>query len=68
MKSNGAMMLLLAAGLLLATAGLRDIFAPGFLSMSPQVKSTFDIAMQFSAAAIFCITAAWSWKRRTNYD
>ncbi len=66
MKSNGAMMLLLAAGLLLAMASLRDLFAPGFLSMSPQVKSTLDISMQFAAAAIFCLTAIGSWTRRTN--
>ena len=66
MKSNGAMMLLLAAGLLLATASLRDVLAPGFLSVSPQVKGTFDIWMQLAAAAIFCLIAVGSWKRRTH--
>ncbi len=59
-------MLLLATGLVMLMAGLRDIFAPSFLNMSLPVKSTFDIAMQFAAAAIFLISAAVFYKSRNQ--
>jgi hypothetical protein len=58
MKLKTVIVLLLLAGLLLAISGFRDIFAPGFMNMSLQKKSTLDIAMQFSAAAIFLLSAA----------
>ncbi|HKO59605.1 MAG TPA: hypothetical protein VJV03_00465 [Pyrinomonadaceae bacterium] len=58
MKIKTVIVLLLVAGLLLAIGGFRDTFAPGFMNMSPQVKGSLDIAMQFAAAAIFLISAA----------
>jgi hypothetical protein len=47
------------AALLFITAGFRDIFAPGFLSMSmnPQPKSVLNIAISFTAGAIFLALA-----------
>jgi hypothetical protein len=32
---------------------LRDIFAPGFFNVSPQVKTRGDIIFQFAAAVTF---------------
>jgi predicted ribosome-associated RNA-binding protein Tma20 len=45
--------LFLFAGLLFLIAGLRDIFAPGFFNVSPQVKSRGDIIFEFAAAVTF---------------
>ena len=45
--------LFLFAGLLFLLAGLRDIFAPGFFNVSPQVKSKGDIIFEFAAAVTF---------------
>jgi uncharacterized membrane protein len=47
------------AALLFITAGLRDIFAPGFLSMSmnPQPKSVLSITFSFIAGVIFLAVA-----------
>jgi hypothetical protein len=53
---------LVAAGLL-AIAGLRDIFAPGFFSMSGRVMSNSEIALEFAVAAMFFILAV-SFSRR----
>ena len=41
------------AGLLFLLAGLRDIFAPGFFNVSPQVKGEGDIIFEFAAAVTF---------------
>ena len=43
----------LVAGVLGVITGLRDIFAPGFFNVSPQVKSKADIILQFVSAASF---------------
>jgi hypothetical protein len=45
--------LFLFAGALFLIGGLRDIFAPGFFNISPQVKSRGDIIFQFAAAVTF---------------
>lgn len=45
--------LFLFAGVLFVIAGLRDIFAPGFFNVSPQVKSRGDIIFEFAAAVTF---------------
>ena len=47
----------LFAGVLGIIAGLRDIFAPGFFNISPQVKGTSDIILQFVSAASFLALA-----------
>ena len=48
----------LFAGVLGVTAGLRDLFAPGFISMSPRIPGTGDIIGQFViAAALFALAA-----------
>jgi hypothetical protein len=41
------------AALLFTLAGLRDIFAPGFFTMSGRKMSGGDIALQFALAAMF---------------
>lgn len=43
----------LIAGVLGVVTGLRDIFAPGFFNISPNVKSKADIILQFVSAASF---------------
>ena len=43
----------LIAGVLGIITGLRDIFAPGFFNVSPQVKTKTDIIFQFVSAASF---------------
>ena len=45
--------LFLFAGALFLITGLRDIFAPGFFNVSPQVKTRGDIIFQFAAAVTF---------------
>ena len=45
--------LFLFTGALFAIAGLRDIFAPGFFNVSPQVKGKTDIIFEFAAAVTF---------------
>lgn len=43
----------LIAGVLGVVTGLRDIFAPGFFNISPNVKSKADIILQLVSAASF---------------
>lgn len=50
----------LFAGVLGVIAGLRDWFAPGFISLSPRIPSTGDIIGQFVAAAVLFAVAALS--------
>jgi hypothetical protein len=51
----------LIAGVLGIITGLRDLFAPGFFNVSPQLKSTSDIILQFvSAAAFFALAYLFS--------
>jgi hypothetical protein len=47
--------------LLFIAGGLRDIFAPGFLSVSarPQPKGTLDIAFTLTAGVIFLAIAVY---------
>ena len=45
--------LFMLTGVLFVTAGLRDIFAPGFFNVSPQLKSKGDIIFEFVAAVTF---------------
>lgn len=48
----------LFAGVLAVIAGLRDLFAPGFISVSPRIPGTGDIIGQFVvAAALFAVAA-----------
>jgi hypothetical protein len=47
----------LIAGVLGIITGLRDLFAPGFFNVSPQVKGTSDIILQFVSAAAFLALA-----------
>jgi hypothetical protein len=46
------------AGVLGVLTGIRDIYAPGFLNMSPLIKSNADIVLQFAAAAMMFVCAA----------
>lgn len=48
------------AAVLGVVAGLRDIFAPGFFNMSPQVASTTDIVVTFALAAVFLVLAVFA--------
>ena len=45
--------LFLFTGVLFLITGLRDIFAPGFFNISPQVKGKGDIIFEFAAAVTF---------------
>ena len=47
----------LVAGVLGIITGLRDLLAPGFFNISPQVKGTADIVLQFVSAASFLALA-----------
>jgi hypothetical protein len=66
MKPKTAMMACFLTGLVLLIAGLRNIFAPGFFSMSPRVMSTLDLTMLFTAAAIFWLAAVGFYRRQTR--
>ncbi len=50
----------LFAGVLGIITGLRDIFAPGFFTMSPRVPGRTDIIVQFAVAALFLALAAFA--------
>jgi hypothetical protein len=56
----------LIAGVLYIIGGLRDIFAPGFFNMSPQIPSTFDIVVKFVLAGGFFALAALSHANRNQ--
>jgi ABC-type glycerol-3-phosphate transport system permease component len=58
-KKRGLVGLWLLAALLMTTAALRDIFAPGFLSMSGLVMSRTYIAVEFVLAAAAMAYAFW---------
>jgi hypothetical protein len=58
-KKRGLVGLWLFASLLMLTAALRDIFAPGFLSMSGQVMSRNYIIVEFVLAAASLAYALW---------
>lgn len=45
------------AGVLGIITGLRDLFAPGFFNVSPQIKGASDIILQFVGAAAFLALA-----------
>lgn len=48
----------LAAGVLGIITGVRDLLAPGFFNVSPQVKGKADIVLQFVSAAS-CLALAY---------
>jgi hypothetical protein len=50
------------AGVLEAVGGLRDIFAPGFFNVSPQIATTTDIVVKFVLAAVFLALAVFASK------
>jgi hypothetical protein len=58
-KKRGLVGLWLLAALLMTTAALRDIFAPGFLSMSGLVMSKTYITVEFVIAAATLAYAFW---------
>ena len=66
MKPRTAMMFCFFTGLLLVIAGLRNIFAPGFLSLSPRVMSKIDLTMLFAAGAIFWFAAVGFYRRQAS--
>jgi hypothetical protein len=68
MKSKTAAWLFLVCGLLWVLVGLRDIFAPRFLIMSPRIMTKLDIAMEFVAAAPFLVAAALFYLSRPKVD
>ena len=53
-----AMWFLLFGAVLYFIGGLRDIFAPGFFNVSPQIPTKWDIAMKFGIAGICLAMAA----------
>ena len=61
--------LFLFAGVLFLIAGLRDIFAPGFFNVSPQVKGKGDIIFEFAAAVtFFAVGYLFSLNKRLDVD
>ena len=58
--------LFLFAGVLYTIAGLRDIFAPGFLNMSPRIPSRGGIVMQFVLAGVFLAMAVLTNKTKES--
>jgi hypothetical protein len=64
-KNNFLMWGSLVAALLWAFAGLRDVFAPGFLSMSGRVAGSSNIAIEFVIAAMFFVLAGSSSRTKT---
>ena len=65
---NIAVWLFLFAGVLYTIAGLRDIFAPGFFNISPQVPSKGSIAMQFLLAGVFMAALTNKTKNQVRAD
>lgn len=63
---NIAVWLFLFAGVLYIIAGLRDIFAPGFFNISPQVPSKGSIAMQFLLGGVFLAVAVLTHKTKNQ--
>jgi hypothetical protein len=57
---------LFAAGILWIIAGLRDIFAPGFFNVSPQVASNTSIIVSFGVGTI-CLALGW-WTSRGLFN
>ena len=53
----------LIAGVLGIITGIRDVFAPGFFNVSPQVKGKADIVLQFVSAASFLALAYLFWRQ-----
>lgn len=47
----------LVAGVLGIINGMRDTFAPGFFNVSPQIKTTADIVLEFVSAGAFLALA-----------
>jgi TRAP-type C4-dicarboxylate transport system permease small subunit len=50
----------LFAGVLGILTGVRDIFAPGFFTISPRIPGQADIILQFVAGACFLALAAFA--------
>lgn len=66
MKKRILLGLAFLAAVLWLIAGLRDIFAPGFLSMSGRVMGKSDIIVEFITAAIFFALAGLSASGRSD--
>jgi len=56
-KPKTVMWLFIVAGLLWILAGIRDLFAPGFFSISGQPVSGSSIALSFAIGIFFLIIA-----------
>jgi hypothetical protein len=57
-KSKTVMWLFIAAGTLWMLAGIRDLFAPGFFSISGRSVSGSSIALDFAIGVVFLIMAS----------
>lgn len=56
----------LVVGVLYVIAGMRDIFAPGFLNMSPRIAGNGGIVVQFILAGVFFGLAALNYKMQNQ--
>jgi hypothetical protein len=64
---RNAMWLCLGTAVLWAIVVIRDIFAPGFFTMSPRNMSKIDMAFEFAVAAAFLVAAvAFNMRRRQS--
>ena len=57
-KPRIVMWLFIVAGLLWILAGIRDLFAPGFFSISSQPVSSSSITLSFVVGIVFLIIAS----------
>lgn len=57
-KAKIVMWLFIAAGLLWILAGTRDLFAPGFFSISGRPVTASGIAFSFAIGVVFLILAS----------
>jgi hypothetical protein len=57
-KTKIVMWLFILAGLLWILAGIRDLFAPGFFSISGRTVSGSSIALDFAVGIVFLILAS----------
>ena len=64
-KGRTAMWLFILAGSLWILAGIRDLFAPGFFSISGRAVTSRDITLNIVIGAVFLVVGS-SMARRTR--
>ncbi len=65
-KSKTMMWLSIVAGVLWILAGMRDLFAPGFFSISGRTASGSSVALNFAIGIMFLVVAVSSQAARSH--